>query len=50
VGTGVRTDDLTDALGNVTVTMNHSAAIVNTYRCKPYDGLAEQAVGTGSSL
>ena len=44
---GGRIDYLTDALGNVTATMNQSAAIVNTYRYKPYgDQLAK--TGTGS--
>ena len=31
---GVRTDYLTDALGNVTGTVNQSAQVVNTYRDK----------------
>jgi RHS repeat-associated protein len=46
VGAGAHTDYLTDALGNVTATMNQSAAIVNTYRYKPYGGLlAKTGVG-----
>ncbi len=33
---GVRTDYLTDALGNVTATVDQSQAILNTYRYKPH--------------
>src|SRR5579872_6621671 len=33
---GSRTDYLTDALGNVTATVNQSGQVVNTYRYKPY--------------
>src|SRR5579871_1642648 len=33
---GTRTDYLTDALGNVTATLNQSGQVVNTYRYKPY--------------
>jgi hypothetical protein len=41
-----RLDYLTDALGNVTATMNQVGAIVNTYRYKPYGGLlAKTGVG-----
>jgi RHS repeat-associated protein len=46
-GAGARTDYLTDALGNVTATMNQSAAIVNTYRYKPYGGLLAK-IGVGA--
>jgi RHS repeat-associated protein len=42
----MKPDYLTDALGSVTATMNQSAAIVNTYRYKPYGGLlAKTGVG-----
>jgi hypothetical protein len=39
VGANPRADYLTDALGNVTATMNQSGAITNTYRYKPYGAL-----------
>ncbi|MCH8274749.1 MAG: hypothetical protein IH851_08160 [Armatimonadetes bacterium] len=43
---GTQTDYLTDALGSVTATVNQSAAVVNTYRYKPYGGLlAKTGVG-----
>src|SRR2546427_10334299 len=38
-GTGARVDYLTDALGSVIGTVNQSAAVVNTYRYKPFGGL-----------
>src|SRR4051812_28055397 len=48
---GTRVDYLTDALGNVTATMNQSAAIVNTYRYKPYCGqLTKTGVGADPSF
>ena len=51
VGAGARTDYLTDALGNVTATMNQSAQILNTYRYKPYGGLlAKTGVGADPSF
>jgi hypothetical protein len=39
VGAGARTDYLTDALGNVTATLNQSASVVNTNRYGPYGRL-----------
>ena len=43
---GVRTDYLTDALGSVVATVNSTAAVVNTYRYKPYgERLAKTGVG-----
>jgi len=43
---GSRTDYLTDALGNVTATLNQSGQVVNTYRYKPYGAqLAKTGVG-----
>src|SRR5512135_3227648 len=46
VGANARTDYLTDALGNVTATLNQSGAVVNTYRYKPYGAqLAKTGVG-----
>src|SRR5215212_59197 len=46
VGTGARTDYLTDALGSVTATLNQSGAVVNTYRYKPYGAqLAKTGAG-----
>ena len=43
---GVRTDYLTDALGSVVATVNSSAAVVNTYRYKPYgERLAKTGAG-----
>src|SRR5579862_670628 len=47
VGTGSRTDHLTDALGSVTATLSQTPAVVNTYRYKPYGGqLAKTGTGT----
>jgi hypothetical protein len=34
VGANARTDYLTDALGNVTATVNQTPAVVNTYRVR----------------
>src|SRR5687768_3027800 len=46
VGTNARVDYLTDALGNVTATLNQSGQIVNTYRYKPYGAqLAKTGAG-----
>lgn len=46
IGANARTDYLTDALGNVTATLNTSGAVVNTYRYKPYGGqLAKTGAG-----
>src|SRR5579872_2576809 len=43
---GTRTDYLTDALGNVTATVNQSGQVVNTYRYKPYGAqLAKTGAG-----
>ncbi|MCH8273818.1 MAG: hypothetical protein IH851_03425 [Armatimonadetes bacterium] len=43
---GSRVDYLTDALGNVTATVDQNAAVVKTYRYKPYGGLlAKTGVG-----
>ncbi|MCC6447022.1 MAG: RHS repeat-associated core domain-containing protein [Armatimonadetes bacterium] len=42
-----RVDYLTDALGSVTGTVDQSAAVVNTYRYKPYGGLLAKT-GAGS--
>src|SRR5580700_10284478 len=47
VGTGARTDYLTDALGNVTATVSQTPAVINTYRYKPYGGQLAKT-GTGS--
>src|SRR5579872_4072050 len=43
---GQRVDYLTDALGNVTATVNQSGQVVNTYKYKPYGALL-QKTGTG---
>src|SRR5689334_5277974 len=46
-GAGARVDYLTDALGSVTATLNQNAAVVNSYRFKPYGAqLAKTGVGT----
>ncbi len=43
---GTQTDYLTDALGSVTATVDQNAAVVNTYRYKPYGAqLAKTGVG-----
>ena len=42
-----RIDYLTDALGNVTATVNASGQVVNTYKYKPYGALL-QKTGSGS--
>jgi hypothetical protein len=47
VGSNPRTDYLTDALGSVTATVDQNAAIVNTYRYKPY-GTQLSKTGSGS--
>ena len=44
---GTRIDYLTDALGNVTATVDQSANIINTYRYKPFGGLLAKT-GAGS--
>src|SRR5437879_6375036 len=45
-GAAARVDYLTDALGSVTATLNQSAAVVNTYRYKPFGAqLAKTGVG-----
>src|SRR5579863_8927319 len=44
---GQRLDYLTDALGNVTATVNQSGQVVNTYKYKPYGALL-QKTGSGS--
>lgn len=46
-GAGSRVDYLSDALGSVTATVNSSAAVVNTYRYKPY-GTQLAKTGSGS--
>src|SRR5579859_3029400 len=51
VGTSARTDYLTDALGNVTATLNQSGQIVNTYRYKPYGAqLGKRGVGAAPAF
>ncbi len=40
---GVRTDYLTDALGNVTATVDQSANIINEYRYKPFGALLSKS-------
>ena len=48
---GSRVDYLTDALGSVTATVDQNAAVVNTYRYKPYGAqLAKTGVGADPSL
>src|SRR5579872_4725125 len=44
---GQRVHYLTDALGNVTATVNQSGQVVNTYKYKPYGALL-QKTGSGS--
>src|SRR5579863_7177649 len=44
---GQRLDYLTDALGNVTATVNASGQVVNTYRYKPYGALLSRT-GSGA--
>lgn len=44
---GSRTDYLTDPLGSVTATVNHSCEVVNQYWYKPYGGLLSR---TGNSI
>jgi hypothetical protein len=46
VGSNSRVDYLTDALGSVTATVDQNAAVVNTYRYKPY-GAQLSKTGSG---
>ncbi|MCH8274751.1 MAG: hypothetical protein IH851_08170 [Armatimonadetes bacterium] len=48
---GTQTDYLTDALGSVTATVDQNAAVVNTYRYKPYGAqLAKTGAGADPSF